>query len=150
MRPRQWPDWLGSCISMACALHCASLTVIFTLYPALWLNRRYWEMGLWQKLFWLERGLFVVTCLIWFVAISMAWRHHRHPGPAVLGSLSLMALGVLIFSPLHFSGQWTGIAAVVAGVGIVLSHIGNLVLSRQQRQANLTKPAPKITSSKPL
>lgn len=130
MRFRRWPDWAGSLVALSCAIHCASLTVIFTLYPALWLNRRYWEMGLWQKLFWLERGLLAITWLIWIGAAVQGWRHHRHPGPAFLGSLALIGLTTLILSPLHFSGRWTGAAAVVAGLSMVAAHLWNLRLAR--------------------
>lgn len=136
MRFRRWPDWAGSLVALTCAAHCASLTVIFTLYPALWLNRRYWEMGLWQKLFWLERGLLALTWVIWTGAAIQAWRQHRQAGPIILGSLALLGLTTLILSPLHFSGRWTGVAAVVAGLSMAAAHGWNLYLARRaSRQA---------------
>ncbi len=131
MRFRRWPDWVGSLIAFSCAMHCASLTVIFTLYPTLWLNRRYWESGLWQKLFWLERGLLALTWLIWTGAAVQGWQKHRRVGPAVLGSVALVGLTLLILSPLHFSGTWTGAAAVIAGLSMVTAHLWNLLAARQ-------------------
>lgn len=131
MKARSWPDRLGMIAALACAFHCAALTAIFTLYPTLWLKRKYWEMGLWQKLLWLEWSLLGLAWLILLLAMVFGWWRHRHPGPGLVGLMSLVLLSSLILTPLHFSGSWTSFAAVASGLLIALAHGWNLRLMRQ-------------------
>lgn len=142
-----WPDRFGVCVALACALHCASLTMIFTLYPTLWMKRKYWEIGLWQKLIWLEWGLLTLTWLILILGMTLAWQRHRHFGPGLAGLVALSFMTALITTPLHFAGAWTGYAAVGAGLLIAVAHIWNLRLSRtaitQKEAPNLLSPRPK-------
>lgn len=128
-----WPDRFGMLASLACSVHCASLTIIFTLYPTLWMKRKYWEIGLWQKLMWLEWALLGLAWLILVFAMSMGWWRHRHPGPALTGLVALVAITLLIMTPLHFAGPWTSMAAVAAGLTIALAHWWNLRLSRSKK-----------------
>ena len=97
-----WPDRFGMIIAAGCAFHCATITVMFLLYPALWLNRRYWEIGLWQKLLWLEWGLLGATWVLVVLAMTFGWRQHRRSGPATLATVALLCLSLLILTPLHF------------------------------------------------
>jgi len=135
MAYRAWPDRLGMAVALACALHCASLTLIFLLYPAVWLNRSYWESGLWHKLFWLEWGLLALTWLILIAAMLLGWWRHRHVGPALMALTSAGMLTALIATPLHFSGRWTALAAVGAGLLIAVAHFWNLRLGRCHKQS---------------
>lgn len=133
MKVRSWPDYMGMIAALACAIHCAALTVIFTIYPTLWLKRKYWEMGLWQKLMWLEWSLLGLSWIVLGLAMLIGWTRHRHIGPALVGLGSLLLMSTLILTPLHFSGRWTGFAALGAGILIALSHVWNLRLSRRCR-----------------
>jgi hypothetical protein len=124
----RWPDLLGMIAALACAVHCAALTTIFTLYPALWLKRRYWEIGLWQKLIWLEWALLGLSLLVLVGAMSLGWRRHRQIWPILLGSSALLVLAILILTPLHFAGPWTRYVAIAAGLLIAGAHFWNLRL----------------------
>lgn len=125
-----WPDRFGMIIAVGCAAHCATITVMFLLYPALWLNRRYWEIGLWQKLLWLEWSLLGATWVLVALAMTWGWRQHRRSGPATLATVALLCLSLLILTPLHFSGRWTALLAMVAGLAIAGSHFWNLRAAR--------------------
>ncbi len=116
-------------VSIGCALHCATITVVFMLYPTLWLNRRYWEIGLWQKLQWLEWGLLALAWGLVIVAMWLGWRRHHQVGPALLGLAGIVLMTVLITTSLHFSGHWTGAVALAAGLTIALAHWWNLRLA---------------------
>jgi hypothetical protein len=130
MSYRSWPDRFGMIIAAGCALHCAALTALFLLYPALWLNRRYWEMGVWQKLLWLEWGLLAASWLLVSLAMTMGWRQHRQLGPAALAMVGLISLSLVILTSLHFSGRWTALLAMVAGLAVAGSHFWNLRAAR--------------------
>lgn len=128
MAHRAWPDRLGITVALACGLHCASLTAIFLFNPTLWMKRAFWEAGLWHKLMWLEWSLLALTWLVLVGAMLTGWLRHRTLGPAIVAAIAAGLLTALIASPLHFSGRWTAIAAVLAGVLLALAHIWNLRL----------------------
>ncbi|MEE4331285.1 MAG: MerC domain-containing protein [Wenzhouxiangella sp.] len=130
-----WADRFGMIAAALCAVHCATLTALFLIYPALWLNRHYWEIGLWQKLLWLEWTLLTLAWVLVAVAMVSGWRRHGRRGPGLLGLTAVASMSLLILTPLHFSGYWTGLAALVAGVGLVLAHAWN---ARLIRSANPT------------
>ncbi len=134
MTYRAWPDRLGMCVALACALHCAGLTLVFLLYPTVWLNRSYWESGLWHKLLWLEWGLLALTWTMLLAAMLVGWLRHRHFGPVLLALISAGILTVLIATPLHFSGRWTALAAAGAGLLLAGAHFWNLHLGRCHMQ----------------
>lgn len=131
MKYRRWPDVVGMVAALACALHCATLTVVFLLYPTLWLKRKYWESGLWLKLMWLEWGLLALTWLILLLAMSLGWRRHRQPGPGLLALLAAGGMTLVIATPLHNSGYWTSAVAVLAGILVATAHVWNLRLPGQ-------------------
>jgi hypothetical protein len=133
MKTKTWPDLLGMIAALACSIHCAALTAIFALYPTLWMKRKYWDMGLWQKLMWLEWSLLGLAWLLLFVAMAFGWSRHRHCGPGLLGLAPLALMSALILTPLHFSGTWTSFAAVAAGLLVALAHGWNLRLARRVR-----------------
>jgi len=61
------------------------------------------------------------------------WRRHGRTEPGFLGLAAVMAMSVLILTPLHFSGSWTGLAALLCGFGLVCAHAWNARLIRRVR-----------------
>ncbi len=120
-------------IALACGLHCAILTGLFLLYPTLWLKRRYWEIGLWQKLFWLEWVLLVTAWLLVLIAMIPGYLRHRHWGPGLLALTAAGMMTGIIATPLHFAGYWTSAVALLGGIGLVFAHAWNLRLLRADR-----------------
>jgi hypothetical protein len=112
-------------MALACAVHCAALTSIFLLYPTLWMKRKYWEMGLWHKLIWLEWTLLGLAWVMCIVAMTLGWRCHGRTGPGLLAFSAIVSLTALIATPLHFSGFWTSYAALFAGLGLAAAHYWN-------------------------
>ena len=137
----RWPDRIGMFVAIGCGVHCAALSLAFTLYPTLWLNRRYWEMGLWQKLLWLEWVLLVSAWLLVLAAMLPGWLRHRHPGPVVLAVLSLGIMTVVITTSLHFANRWMSVVTLLAGLMLASAHYWNLKL-RPCRPAGGSVPAP--------
>ncbi len=128
MTHSRWPDLFGMAAAVACAFHCATLTVVFLLYPTLWLKRKYWESGLWLKLMWLEWGLLALTWLVLLLAMGLGWRRHRRLGPSLLAVLAAGGMTLVIATPLHNAGYWTSAAAVAAGLLVAAAHLWNLRL----------------------
>jgi hypothetical protein len=129
---QRWADGLGMCMALACALHCAALTSIFLLYPGLWMKRKYWDMGLWQKLMWLEWSLLGLAWVLVVPAMLLGWRQHRRIGPGLLALFAIVLLTLLIATPLHFSGYWTSYAALATGLALAAAHYWNLRMSRRR------------------
>ncbi len=131
MKRRTWPDRFGMVVAMVCATHCATLTAVFLLYPALWLNRRYWEIGLWQKLLWLEWTLLAATWLLVLTAMTLGWYRHRHAGPGLLALVAVGLMSAVILTPLHFSSPWVPVVSVIGGLAVLGAHAWNLRLARR-------------------
>lgn len=119
-------DILGMIVSIGCGLHCVALTMVFLLYPGLWLNRRYWEMGLWKKLLWLEWGLLAAASLLALAAMAAGRRRHRRWGPAIIALLGLGMLAAATLTPLHFQGYRGGALAALGGLLVAAGHWLNL------------------------
>lgn len=127
----QSADRLGLFVALGCGLHCAALTGAFLVWPALWLNRRLWESGLWQSLRFLELAL---LCLAWtLVAVTswLGWKRHRQLYPAAIGLSGALTMTVAIATRLHFSGFWVSLLALAGGVAVTVSHALNLRLHRR-------------------
>jgi len=118
-----WTDRLGLVVAIGCALHCATLTALFLSFPTLWLNRRYWEMGLWQKLFWLEWTLLGLAWLMLITAVLSSGFSRALGWPTGLGLAGLTGMSVLILTPLHFSSPWISAAIVACGLAVGLAHL---------------------------
>lgn len=124
----RWADRLGILVATGCGLHCAALSLLFILYPALWMKRKYWEMGLWQKLLWLEWGLLASAWLLVIAAMVVGWRQHRRVGPALLAVSSLVLMTLVVATSLHFANQWMGLVTLAAGLLLAGAHYWNLRL----------------------
>lgn len=133
MKTSHWPDGLGMVVAIGCGIHCAALSLAFTLYPALWLNRRYWEMGLWQKLLWLEWALLASAWLLVVLAMLPGWLRHRNPGPALLALASLALMTAVIATSLHFANRWMSGVTLLAGLLLAAAHFWNLKLRACRR-----------------
>lgn len=88
--------------------------MVFLLYPKLWMKRKYWEMGLWQKLLWLEWGLLASTWRLVILAMVPGWLQHRRIGPALV--------------VLHFANRYMSLVALAAGLLLATAHLWNLRL----------------------
>ena len=124
----RWADRFGIVVAIGCGVHCAALSLAFVLYPTLWLKRKYWEMGLWQKLLWLEWGLLATAWLLVLLAMIPGWLRHRHPGPVLLALTSLVSMTVVITSSLHFANRWMSLVTLLAGLLLAGAHVWNLRL----------------------
>jgi hypothetical protein len=124
-------DRLGLFIALGCGIHCAALTGVFLLCPALWLNRQLWESGLWQSLRYLELGLLVLAWALVAFASWFGWRQHRYLHPAAIGLTGVLVMTVAILTPLHFSGMWVSLLALGGGLAVAISHALNLRLRRR-------------------
>ncbi len=123
-----WSDRFGMCIAVGCGLHCAALSLLFLLYPTLWMKRKYWEMGLWQKLLWLEWGLLALAWLLVLAAMLPGWWRHRRIGPGLLALVSLLCMTAVITTSLHFASPWMSLVTLVAGLLLAGAHYWNLKL----------------------
>lgn len=124
-------DRIGLIVAISCGLHCAALTVLFVMWPALWLNRRLWESGLWQSLRYVELGLLILTWGLVLAASWRGWNRHRCLHPVLIGLAGALAMTVAIFTPLHFSGAWVSLLALAGGVTVAVAHALNLRLRRR-------------------
>lgn len=121
-----WADRLGMLVAAGCGVHCAGLSLLFILYPTLWMKRKYWEMGLWEKLIWMEWGLLAIAWVLVIIAMFTGWRHHRQVGPGILAAVSLLMMTLVVTTSLHFANQWMGLVTLCAGILLAASHYWNL------------------------
>lgn len=119
-----WLDRLGAGVSLGCGLHCAALSLLLVLNPALWFRlARHGEMLRW--LFWLEIGLAALALLLAVAAFMRGWRLHRRMTPTLLAMPGLAALLSGVVSGLHdlrFVGSGLALAG---GVLMILAHWQN-------------------------
>ncbi len=126
-QPR-WADRVGMLVAAGCGVHCAGLSLLFLLYPTIWMKRKYWEMGLWEKLIWMEWSLLAIAWILVIIAMVSGWRHHRQIGPGLLAAVSLILMSLVVTTSLHFANQWMGLATLGAGILLAASHYWNLKL----------------------
>ncbi|MGY6555130.1 MAG: MerC family mercury resistance protein [Wenzhouxiangella sp.] len=126
----RWADRFGIVVAVGCGVHCAGLSLVFLLYPTLWMKRKYWEMGLWQKLIWLEWGLLATAWILVTLAMVPGWRRHRHIGPGLLGLGSLLLMTLVITTSLHFASHYMSLVTLAAGLLLAAAHFWNLRLRR--------------------
>ena len=92
-------DGLGAGVSIACAIHCATLPLVFGLLPGLQLALRSWDSewhGLAQWLLWShEAERMVVSTVIVFATIVLVrgFLQHRERLPLIVAAIAGMAAG---------------------------------------------------------
>lgn len=133
MMSSRWADRFGIVVAISCGVHCAGLSLVFLLYPTLWMKRKYWEMGLWQKLMWLEWGLLATAWLLVVLAMVPAWLRHRHFGPSLLALSSLALMTAVITTSLHFASRYMSLVTLIAGLLLAGAHFWNLRLCPARR-----------------
>jgi len=136
-------DTLGAGASLACAIHCAALPLMFGLLPGLQLAlsavASEWS-GLAQILLWShEAERFVVSTVVVFAALVLGFgftRHHSRTPLGVAGAASvLMIIGA--FGDWSVSDTTHVWFQVSGGLGIALAHLLNMrALHRHQRQTD--------------
>jgi len=125
-------DGLGAGVSLACALHCAALPLVFGLLPGLQLALLSWDhqwQGLAQWLLWSHEaeGFVVGTVLVFAgIVLSRGFMKHRDRWPiAIAGSAgTLMAAGA--FGHWHDQDLLHVSLQVAGGLGVASAHILNL------------------------
>lgn len=125
------PDRLGVVVSIGCGLHCAAMSMMLMLYPALWLNRSLWESGLWQSLIRLEQLFLLLAWIFALIAMSAAVLRRRNFGPPLLALLGLILLTGAISTPLHDQPLIGSLIALTGGLILATAHGWNLVHLRR-------------------
>jgi hypothetical protein len=124
-RAGAWLDRLGVSASLACAAHCAALTVALSLWPTLWLRQRIGGIEV-RHLLWLEWGLAIASLVLAMSAAWQGWHRHRGLRPAILLVAGALLLLLGVFSRVHFLPYWGTAIVVGAGALLVAGHWLNL------------------------
>lgn len=138
------PDRLGLLASIGCGLHCAAMSIMLMLFPALWLNRSLWESGLWQNLVLLELSFLVLAWIFALIAMSAALFRRRNIGPPLLAVPGLALLTGAIATPLHNQPLVGSLIALTGGLILAVAHGWNLI---HLRRCRLAKPRLKTDRS---
>ncbi|MEM7054410.1 MAG: MerC domain-containing protein [Pseudomonadota bacterium] len=126
-------DRLGLIISLSCGLHCATMTAVLILYPALWLNHSLWEMGLWQNLLRLERFFLFLAWIFAGIAMAFAFFKYRRLGPPSLAAVGLALLTIAVTTPLHSKPFLASGIALIGGLLLAGAHGWNLMHHQKAR-----------------
>lgn len=124
-------DGLGAGVSLACAVHCAALPLVFSLLPSLQLALTSWDpqwQGLAQWLLWThEAERLVVTTVLLFAAIVLVrgFLAHRSRTPLVVAAVAAVMMGTGAFGHWHSDDLWHVILQVFGGLGIAAAHVLN-------------------------
>lgn len=124
-RAGAWLDRLGVSASLACAVHCAALTVALAAWPALWLRQRIGGVEV-RYLLWLEWALATTSIALALAAAWHAWRGHRRLRPVLLLGAGAGLLAVGVFTRLHYVPGWGTALVVGGGVLLIGGHWLNL------------------------
>ena len=124
-------DGLGASVSLACAVHCAALPLVFSLLPSLQLALTSWDpqwQGLAQWLLWThEAERLVVSTVLLFAAVVLTrgFLAHRSRWPLMVAACAaaMMALGA--FGHWHSDDLWHVGLQVMGGLGIAAAHVLN-------------------------
>ena len=125
-------DGLGASASLACALHCAALPLIFGLLPGVQLALASaapeWT-GLTGLLLWShEAERYVVTAVILFAALVLgfAYKRHRSWTPLMVAGIAAVLMILGAFGQWHAAERSHVLFQVGGGLGIALAHLLNL------------------------
>ena len=124
-RAGAWLDRLGVSASLACAIHCAVLTLALSLWPALWLRQRVIGVEV-RWLLWLEWGLAGASVALAAAAAWHGWRRHRLALPPLLLAGGMLLLAIGMFTRLHVVPGWGTLVVVGGGACLVAGHWSNL------------------------
>ncbi len=135
-------DSLGATASLACALHCAALPLIFGLLPgvqlALTADAPEWG-GLAGLLLWShEAERYVVSIVLVFAAVvlGLAFRRHGSRLPLLVAVIAGVLMAIGAFGHWEAAEQSHVLFQVGGGLGIALAHLLNLrALHRAPRHA---------------
>lgn len=116
-------------------MHCAALTAVLLLFPAVWLNRSLRESGVWTATLWAEWSLLASAWIFATIASGIAlWLRRERLAPA-LALAGLTLLTVAIASPLHGSSPWVALLSVAGGLLVACAHWLNLrSIARRNRR----------------
>lgn len=124
-------DGLGASVSLACAVHCALLPLVFGLLPGLQLVLMsvdpHWQ-GLAQWLLWShEAERFVVAAVLAFAAVVLGrgYLQHRGRAPLLVAALAAVAMAVGAFGHWHSRDLLHVLLQVCGGLGIASAHVLN-------------------------
>jgi hypothetical protein len=112
-------DYLGISASLACAIHCAILPILFTTLPVFGVNI--------INNIWFETIMILATIVIGFFAIYHSYKKHHH----AIFPFFLFGLGVAfiiikeVWENLHLAFLLAGVACIVA------AHVANYRLCRK-------------------
>lgn len=124
-------DGLGAGVSLACAVHCAALPLVFSLLPSLQLALTSWDpqwQGLAQWLLWThEAERLVVTTVLLFAAIVLVrgFLAHRSRAPLMVAAVAAAMMGSGAFGHWHSDDLWHVGLQVLGGLGIATAHVLN-------------------------
>jgi hypothetical protein len=132
-------DGLGAALSLGCAVHCASLPLLFGLWPGIGLvldahghDHGHVHAGDWLFFSHQAEGLIVGVLLAFAsIVLAMGWLRHRQSGPALLALPAALLLLVAAFGPGTAPAIHVGMQ-VLGGIGIGLAHVLNLRALRPQ------------------
>jgi len=124
-RPGAWLDRLGVSASLACAAHCAALTVALAVWPALWLRQQVGGIEV-RWLLWAEWVLAIASLVFAGAAAWHGWRSHRQWRPSLLLASGAVLLVLGVFTRLHYVPGWGTALVVCGGACLVAGHWMNL------------------------
>lgn len=133
-------DGLGAGVSLACAVHCAAVPLIFGLIPSLQLALQSWNSE-WQVLArWLlwthdaERVFVSIILLFAGTVLVRGFLAHRQRRPLIVASVAALFLIIGAFGHWHSDDMLHVLLQVSGGLALAAAHILNL---RQLRRAGL-------------
>ncbi|GMU45140.1 MAG: MerC domain-containing protein [Xanthomonadales bacterium] len=124
-------DGLGAGVSLACALHCALLPLIFSLLPGLQLIlmsvEPQWQGLVWWLLWNHEAERLVVGAVLLFAAVVLGrgYLSHRSRLPLVLAMMAGGAMALGAFGHWHSRDLAHVLLQVVGGLGVAAAHVQN-------------------------
>lgn len=125
-------DGLGAGVSLACAVHCAAVPLIFGLVPSLQLALRSWDSewhGLAQWLLWThdaERVFVSIVVLFASTVLVRGFLRHRSRKPLIVAAFAALSMLGGAFGHWHSDDLLHVLLQVCGGLGIATAHILNL------------------------
>ncbi|MCP5473848.1 MAG: MerC domain-containing protein [Lysobacterales bacterium] len=125
-------DGLGAGVSLACAVHCAAIPLIFGLIPSMQLALQSWDSE-WQTLarwlLWTHDAERVFVSLVLVFASTVLIRgylKHRQSAPLLIGAIAALGLIGGAFGHWHSADLLHVALQVGGGLALAAAHIVNL------------------------